>query len=223
MEISILEEEAKVEIIKGHKNLKYKVKNNGKNINFVPRYINWLNSMKAERGENGIITYCTKCKAFLYLDNVQQKHSLNHVCCDHAYCADFCEYCGELYNEYSICCLRKCFDIFKYLSYNIYFAQFCLCLLFIPILSLAWAFYCCLIIIFSKRIKKSDDILYHDDGIFESKFNYIFEKISILMLVVYPLLYFIPYFFTIYFFQLFAMIKVRSQKISDEANNIMRY
>ena len=75
----------------------------------------------------------------------------------------------------------------------------------------------------SKRIKKSDDILYHDDGIFESKFNYIFEKISILMLVVYPLLYFIPYFFTIYFFQLFAMIKVRSQKISDEANNIMRY
>ena len=42
MEISILEEEAKVEIIKGHKNLKYKVKNNGKNINFVPRYINCL-------------------------------------------------------------------------------------------------------------------------------------------------------------------------------------
>ena len=67
MEISLIEEEAKIEIMRGHKNLKYKVKHNGKNINLVPRYIQWLNLMKAERGENGIITYCAKCYTFLYL------------------------------------------------------------------------------------------------------------------------------------------------------------
>ena len=80
MEISRIEEDAEVEIIKGHKNLKYKVKNNGKNINSIPRYTQWLNLMKMERGENGIITYCTKCNAFLYLDNLRQKHSDDHVC-----------------------------------------------------------------------------------------------------------------------------------------------
>ena len=223
MELSLIEEDAKIEIVRGHKNLKYKVKHNGKNMNLVPRYNQWLNLMKTERGENGIITYCAKCYTFIYFDNKNQMYSIDHTCCGSFCYANVCEYCGELYNDASICCLRKCFDIFKYFNYSNYFDNFGLCFMFIPILSLAWAFYCCLIIIFSKRIKKSDDILYHDDGIFESKFNYIFEKIAILMLVVYPLLYFIPYFFTIYFFQLFTMIKVRSQKISDEANNIMRY
>ena len=51
MEISLLEEDAKVEIIRGHKNLKYKVKHNGKNINLVPRYMQWLNLMKKEKME----------------------------------------------------------------------------------------------------------------------------------------------------------------------------
>ena len=75
MEISLIEEDAKIEIIEGYKTLKYKVKNNGKNINKVPVYMNWLNLMKTEKGENGIITYCTKCFSFFYFESIQQKHS----------------------------------------------------------------------------------------------------------------------------------------------------
>ena len=75
MEISLIEEDAKIELIQGHKTLKYKVKNNGKNINKVPVYMNWLNLMKTEKGENGIITYCSKCFSFFYFESIQQKHS----------------------------------------------------------------------------------------------------------------------------------------------------
>ena len=49
MEISLIDEEAKIEIIKGNKALCYKVKNNGKNMNKVPVYIQWLKLMKGEK------------------------------------------------------------------------------------------------------------------------------------------------------------------------------
>ena len=224
MEISLLEEDAKVEIIRGHKNLKYKVKHNGKNINLVPRYMQWLNLMKMEKGENGIITYCTKCNSFLYLENLQQKHSRDHICCDFFYCADFCEYCGELYNEFSICCLKKCFYIFKYLSYNEFFVDFGLYILFIPITALIYLFVCFFKITYSKRIKKSDDINHIEgEGVFESKYGFSFFILFILFAIVYSIVFCVPYIFTIYFFQLFIMIKMRRQKISDEAINILRY
>ena len=223
MEINLVEEEAKIVIINGNKTLKYKVKNNGKNINKVPVYNQWLNSVKTEKGENGIITYCTKCHTFLYLDNIRQKYSIDHTCCGYVYLSDFCEHCGELFNEFSICCLRKCFDIFHSFSYNEFFDNFCFCILFIPIISLMWAFYSFFTILHSKRVKKTDDINYIDEGIIVSKYHYDFEKIFILLCIVYSLVFSIPYFFTIYFFQLFVMFKISRQKIDDEANNIMRY
>ena len=223
MEINLVEEEAKIVIIKGNKALKYKVKNNGKNTNKVPAYMQWLNSVKTEKGENGIITYCIKCHTFLYLDNIQQKRSMDHTCCGRVYLADFCEHCGELSNEFSICCLMKCFDIFHSFSYYQFFDNFCFFILFIPTISLMWAFYSLFKTLHSKRLKKTDDINYIDVGIIESKYSFDFEKIFILVCIVYSLVFSLPYFFSIYFFQLYIMSKIRCQKINDEANNIIRY
>ena len=223
MEISLIEEEAKIEEIKGYKTLKYKVKNNGKNMDKIPVYNQWLKLMKTEKGENGIISYCTKCYSFYYFENVRQKHSITTGNCDYYCFADFCEYCGELFYEGSICCLRKSFDMFYIYSYTLYFEDFCLCLVFIPITSLMWAFFCFFKILFSKRIKKSDDINNDDEGFFHEGCNFSFYIIFILFCAVYSLVFCVPYFLTIYFFQLFLMIKIKRQRDEDNANNIMRY
>ena len=74
MEISLVEEDAKIEIIKGYKFLRYKIKNNGKNINKVQVFMQWIKLMKAEKGENGIINYCTKCYPFFYFQNLREKN-----------------------------------------------------------------------------------------------------------------------------------------------------
>ena len=223
MEINLIEEDAKIVIFKGNKTLKYKVKNNGKNINKVPVYMHWLNLMKTEKGENGIITYCTKCHSFLYLDNMQQRHSREHICCDFNFCVTFCEYCGELFNEDSICCLRKSFNMIKVLSYTLFREEFCFGIFFVPIISLIWTFLSIFKIIFSKRIKKTDDINYIDMGLFDTELNFSFFILCILLSIVYSLVFFIPYFFTIYFFQVFLMTKVKRQIEEDKANNIIRY
>ena len=224
MEISLIEEEAKIEEIKGYKTLKYKVKNNGKNMNKVPVYNQWLNLMKTEKGENGIISYCTKRFSFFYFESLQQKHSLITANYSYYFFADFCEYCGELFHEDSICCLRKCFYIYNVISYTIFFDNFCFCILFLPITALMWVVFSSYKIIFSKRIKKSDDINnILEEGPFESKYGFTIYIIFILFCVVYSLVFSVPYFFTIYFFQLYVMIKIKRQKDEDKANNIMRY
>ena len=223
MEISLIEEDAKIEIIEGYKALKYKVKNNGKNINKVPVYMNWLNLMKTEKGENGIITYCSKCFTFFYFEDVPQKHSIYTENCSFSYFADFCEYCGELFNEFSICCLRKSFDMFSILTYTLFLEEFCYYIFFIPIISLMWLVFCFFKMIFSKRIKKTDDINHHNDEFFQSKYSFAFFIIFILYTIIYSLVFSIPYIFTIYFFQLFVIIKINRQKEDDKANHIRRY
>ena len=147
-------------------------------------------------------------------------HSGDHSCCGSFCYTHFCEYCGELYSDTSICCLRKCFDIFKYLIYNNYFNNFCLCLMFIPILCLMWLAFSLYLISHSKRIKKTDDIHDASEGAFETCPNYI---ICVLFCFIYSIIFFVPYFFTIYFFQLFLMAKIKRQKDEDKANNFQRY
>ena len=210
-------------MFKGNKTLNYKVKKNGKNINGVPVYMNQLDLMKTEKGENGIVIYCTKCHSFLYLDNIQQKYLRNHTCCDIEQLADFCEYCCELFNEESICCLRKCFDIFKDISYSLFLDECCFVISVLPIISLMWVFLIIFKIIFYKRRKKTDDINYIDTGIFEPEKNITFYIFLAFLSIVYSLIFFVPYFFTIYFFHVFLMIKVKRQIKEDKANNIIRY
>ena len=64
MEINLIDEEPLIEIINGQKTLKYDVKYNGKNIDKIPVYKHWLDMMKTENGDNGIVCYCVNCHVF---------------------------------------------------------------------------------------------------------------------------------------------------------------
>ena len=89
---------------------------------------------------------------------------------------NFFEYCDELFNGDSICCLRQSFDMFKKTSYEVFFDFFGFCILFVPIITLMWAFFAVFVIIISKRNKKYDDINYIENRPlekFESFFLYI--------------------------------------------------
>ena len=197
MEISIVDEDAHIEIIQGYKALRYKVQDNGKNINKIPVFQQWLKLMKAEKGENGIIIYCRKCYSFFYLESLRERNGLDHGDCNTLDFTQFCEYCDELFNEESICCLRQSFDMFKKTSYEVFFDFFGFCILFVPIITLMWAFFAVFVIIISKRNKKYDDINYIENRpleIFESFFLYI---LFFLFAFVYSIAFLVPYFFTI--------------------------
>ena len=71
MEISLVEEDSHIEIINGYKALRYRAIDNGKNINKIPVFQRWLKLMKAEKGENGIIIYCTQCYSFFYFESLR--------------------------------------------------------------------------------------------------------------------------------------------------------
>ena len=223
MEINLTEEDAKIEIIKGNKALCYKVKNNGKNINNVPIYIQWLNLMKTEKGENGIIFYCTRCYTFFYVMDLYERNLMFHDNCNVSDFAEFCEYCGELYNEDSICCLRQCFDMFNRHCYTTFFESCSIYILFLPIIAFMWAFFVIFFIIKTKRNKKYDDINYIDEKKFESLETIPAYILLILINFVYSLTFLVPYFLTIYIFQLVLMIKINRQKVKDEANDFRRY
>ena len=55
MENNFKDEEPTIKIINNNKALQYKVKYNGKNIMKIPAYKQWLDLMKTEKGDNGII------------------------------------------------------------------------------------------------------------------------------------------------------------------------
>ena len=219
MEVNLIEEEAKIEKINGHNALQYVVKNNGKNINKVPIYKQWLDLAKTEKGENGVITYCTKCHVFIYFTNHEEKHNRFHKDCYYEDLSEFCEYCGELYNEDSICCFKKLLQLFERITGEL-FGDFYFWALIIPIVILYMTFLFTFKIIYSKRNKK-DDINYIN-YIYESDCNILFFIIFIPMGFVYSLTFLIPY-HIIYFFQLYYIIKLRNQYIRDKENNIFRY
>ena len=113
--------------------------------------------------------------------------------------------------------------MFARLTYSSFFADYDFEIWFMPFTLSAWVIFCFFRIIFSKRIKKSDDINNINKGFYGTKYYHIFFIIFIFLCIVYSLAFFVPYFLTIYFFQLFVMIKIKRQKNEDLANNILRY
>ena len=221
MEINLIEEESKIEEINGYKALQYKVKNNGKNINQVPIYIHWLKLMKAEKGENGLVTYCTKCHLFFYFANLQEKHThFHHKNCYYEDSSDFCEYCGELYNNDSICCFKKLLELLKIITTEMH-ADFELWIIIIPFISLWITIICIFKIILSKRINKQDDINYYNH-IFDLEYETTIVILLTSMSFINTLSFFIPY-HIIYFFHLYFILKLRNQFLKDKENNIIRY
>ena len=89
MEISIVDEDAHIENIQGYKVLRYKVQDNGKNINKIPVFQQWLKLMKAEKGENCIVIYCKKCYSFFYFESLREKNHMAHGDCNNM---DFSEF-----------------------------------------------------------------------------------------------------------------------------------
>ena len=73
----------------------------------------------------------------------------------------------------------------------------------------------------SKRIKKTDDINDKDEGPFGTDYGCTIYIISIFFAFTYSIIFCVPYFFTIYFFQLFLMLKIKRQKDEDKANNFL--
>ena len=198
MEISLVDEDAHIEIIKGYKALRYKVQDNGKNINKILVFQQWLKLMIAEKGENGIISYCTKCYSFFYFENLRARNNLYHDNCNKFDFTEFCEYCDELFNEDSICCLRKSFDMCKKFCYEVFFDLFGFCYLFLPIITLMFAFLTLFKIITSKRIKKYDDINYIENRPFDLFETHPFYIFFFLISFVYSIAFLVPYFFINY-------------------------
>ena len=73
METNDLDEEHSIINLYNNKALHYCVKFNGKNINKVPVFKHWLNLMKLEKGEKGIIFYCTECHLFFFFKIIDKK------------------------------------------------------------------------------------------------------------------------------------------------------
>ncbi len=215
MENNLIDEEPTIKIINNSKALQYKVKYNGKNIMKIPAYKQWLDLMKTEKGDNGIICYCIKCHLFYYFENYEQKN--NDFECKYDL-AEFCEYCGELYIDDSLCCYRI---VMKTLERELYrtFELDCFdYFYFIPYISLIYYFTRFFFVIFSMR-KKGDDINYQNAIMNDN--NVVFV-IFVLLTLLYSLIFLLS--FTIfYFFHLYFVIKVRKQRIKDKYENITRY
>ena len=172
--------------------------------------------MKAEKGENGIIAYCSNCHLFFYFSTKHEKKYFHHGNCYSEAICEICEHCGELYNEDSICCFKKIIDMIGEMAKEL-FEDCPLYFLFIPFISLFLFFVIIFRNIFSKRIKKRDDVnyTYH---IFDNEDIKIFRIIVFPLCLIYTLVFLIPYHY-IYFFHLCYWIKLRNQFLKENENH----
>ena len=215
MEINLIDEEPLIEIINDQKALKYDVKYNGKNINKIPVYKHWLDMMKIENGDNGIVCYCLNCHVFFYFQTSQQRILFKHRDCYDFDLAEFCKSCGELYNSDSICCYKSGYISFKRFIYSSFFidnSDYCIMLPFISLIACLSSF-CSTIL--SKR-KNGDSIIFKKDSIFTPLI------FGILLSCIYIIIFFVPL-IPIYFFYLCFLLSIRKQKVKDRAQNIFRY
>ena len=217
METSDLDEEHSIKNIYNNKALHYCVKFNGKNVNKVPVFKHWLNLMKLEKGENGIIFYCTECHLFFYFQSYRQKHLYIDDCSCHDV-AEFCDYCGELYSNNSICCIRIARKLLKRDLYNYIQFDWMDYILYEPLVSLIYYISNIFFLLFRLR-KKGEDINYKNDIIMGNKITFI---ILMLIVLLYSLIFFV-YYLNIYLFHLFFFIQIREQKRKDKNENFIRY
>ena len=221
MEVSLVDEDFSIENIGNHKALKYRVKYNGKVINNVPVFKHWLYLMKTEKQYDGIICYCINCFLFFYFRDKREKNEFRHNdYCTHFDYAEFCEYCGELFADSSICCYKKGIQSFKKELYdNIWFD--CLdYILYVPFLSLVFYFTRFFCILTSLRLKGQDiNYKYESYYILENKFILtLFVFLSFCYSLIFSILYTGIYIWHVIFFN-----KIWKLKIEDKNNHFIRY
>ena len=218
MEINFEDEDPSIEIINNNKVLHYLVKDNGKNVKKVPVFKQWLDLVKSDHGDNGIICYCVNCHFFFYFENMEQKNMHNHSNCYSFDMAEFCEYCEELCSPHSICCFRAQYKIFKRIIYREFHLNREDYLYIMPFIIIMFYFANIFEVIYYKR-KKGQDINNIKDY---TKDGNGFIGIFALFLILYSLIFFIPYTY-IYLFQFLFAFKIRNQLAKDKEENFYRY
>jgi len=224
MEISLIDEEPHIEIIGNQKALKYRVRYNGKGINNVPVFKNWLDLMKTEHEYEGIVYYCVNCFSFFHFKGIREKNSFTHRgnnCLTSIHFAKFCQYCGELYTYDSICCYKKGLETIKKEYYDIISLDCTDYLFIIPFISLMFYFIRIFIVTFNFRLKKYDINYKYAcfDKFIDNKCKFTF---FLLFFLCYSLAYLI--FFTgIYIWHIFLFIKIRKLKEKDKNEHFVRY
>ena len=201
--------------------LHYQVINSGKKLKEIPVFKNWLNLQKENNGNEGVICYCSKCKDFYYFSSLAEK-SIFHdpQDCPSSDFAQFCEYCGELYNRNSICCIRQGIAWIKRMLYESFEGDCQDCCFIFPFISTIYLFSVFFHLIMSLRGKKIFDINFKRDFTISDKaIIWIFVPIT----VIYSLVFFITYMFLYIFFIMIFELIIRHQKIKDRAENNQRY
>ena len=220
MEINLVDEEPSIIKIGNQKALRYRVKYNGKNIDKIHVYNQWLDLMKTEKEYNGLICYCVNCYLFFYFRNKREKWAFKHNDhCLYIEYAEFCQYCGELYTLSSICCIRKAIkNIERELYSSIKFD--CLdYILYFPFLSLLFYFARFFHTLTSLRNNKQD-INYKYDSVTDNK---CVLTLFILTALCFSISFFLLYLEIFYIWHIIFFTKIWNLKIKDRNENFVRY
>jgi len=218
-EIDNPDEEHKIELINQYEALPYLVKNNGKEIREKPVFRDWLNSQRGDDEEQGVICYCVSCHVFFYFSNLREKNIFQHKNCPSADFAQFCEFCDELYNRDSICCIKQGVKWVKRMLYESFEGDWQDCCFVFPFISIIYLFSIFFHLIMSIRRKKSHDISFKNEFLISDK---IIIWIFIPITVVYALVFFVTYMILYIFIMTFELI-IRHQRIKDKSENNPRY
>ena len=213
-------EDPDLQIVNGRQALKLTCERNGKDIEKKSSaYHQWLDKMKYENGENGLVCYCIKCKYFFYFENIRRKNLYHHDDCDSSDLAQFCEYCGELYNKDSICCFRRAIKMIKRNFYDSFEGDCQDCCFVFPFISTIYLFSVFFHLVVSLRVINNKDIINKNDF---SVNNNIVIALFVPITIVYSLVFFLYYMYC-YFFLLIFQLVTRHQRIKDRIENRPRY
>ena len=218
-EIDNPDEDHKIRLVNQYEALPYLVKNNGKEIQEKPAFRDWLNSQRGNNEEQGVICYCVTCHLFFYFQNLREKNLFHHENCPSADFAQFCEYCGELYNRDSICCIRQGFSWIKRNLYESFEGDCQDCCFVFPFISTIYLFSVFFHLIMSIRRKKSHDICFKTDFLISDK---VIIWLFIPITIVYALVFFVTYMILYIFIMIFELI-IRRQRLKDKHENHPRY
>ena len=220
MEVIDPNEAPDLKTVNNRKALKLKCEQNGKDIEEKsPAYQQWLNKMKYEIGENGIVCYCINCRYFFYFESIRRKNLYHHENCNSSDLAQFCEYCGELYNKESICCFRRAIILIKRNFYDSFQGDCQDCCFVFPFLSTIYLFSVFFHLIISLRFFKYKNINSKNEFIVSDR---IIITLFVPITIVYSLLFFLYYIY-FYFFLLIFQLITRHQRIKDRNDGNFRY
>ena len=212
MENKLIEDELNYEEINQVKGLKYKLKYSNTKVGEDPIIKKWLSSEKLSKGDNGIVCYCLKCNLFFYFQNENELNETKNKCCDSYEYGYICNFCGKIYFEYSFCCIKNgikvsCEDFLFNIELNEIHQYF----FFFPIITYIIVLFNLFGALFYFRRTKidNDDFSSYDQR--DSKLWYFGQVLVGLSLILYSLIYAIP-FLILYIVFLIKIIKNKFSK-----------